>query len=55
MDTEPDIQRSYRRDLLGLGVNGAPCEVCGNHMHDHAWADLNPEGFVVNCSVMPST
>lgn len=45
-----DLLRSWRRDLLGLNENGSPCEVCGGHMHDHEWADLDPWGYVAACS-----
>jgi len=39
-----------REELQSLDKNGRPCEVCKQHMHDHEWAVLNVEGFVVNCS-----
>jgi hypothetical protein len=47
----PSIQRVYQRDLLGLDVDGRPCEACGRHMHTHEWADMDPWGYVVHCSI----
>lgn len=40
-----------REDLQGLDANGRPCEACGGHMHAHAWAILDEDGFVVECSM----
>lgn len=42
--------RVYRKDMVGLNKYGRPCEVCGEHMHSHEWADLGYSGFVINCS-----
>lgn len=44
------IHRVNQTQLLGLDVNGSPCEVCFSHMHAHVWADLDEDGFVVACS-----
>jgi hypothetical protein len=48
--SEPDIRRVRIRELNALDANGRPCEVCGGHMHDHLWADLDANGFAVACS-----
>ncbi len=50
---ENDVDRIYRRDLRGLDANGIRCEACGRHMHDHEWADLDLNGFVVSCVFSP--
>lgn len=50
--TEPKIERIFNKHLMTLDVNGSACEVCGRHMHAHAWADLNGFGIVVDCSFM---
>lgn len=47
---EYDVQRYPQQQLLGLSKNGRSCEVCGEHMHNHTWADLDTNGFVVACS-----
>lgn len=43
-------KRVYQNQLLGLDLNGSPCEVCFSHMHAHEWADMDDNGFVVACS-----
>jgi len=45
------IARIEQKDLLGLNENGSRCEVCGEHMHIHRWADMDANGFVVRCSI----
>lgn len=45
-----DIARVRIRELQALNANGRPCEICGGHMHDHLWADLDRAGFAVACS-----
>lgn len=37
-------------ELQALDPDGRDCEVCGEHMHEHEWAVLNPKGFAVFCS-----
>jgi len=43
-------QDSIRLDWAQLTGDDTPCDHCGGHLPDHAWADLDPEGHVVNCS-----
>jgi hypothetical protein len=47
---DESIRRIGLADLRGLAVDGRACEVCCGHMHDHQWADLDSNGFVVACS-----
>jgi hypothetical protein len=42
-------ERIYQDQLLGLDINGGPCEVCFSHMHAHKWVDLDEHGIVVSC------
>ena len=49
-EDESNIERIYQKDLVGLDYHGSPCENCGDHMHNHEWADMDIHGFVVNCS-----
>jgi hypothetical protein len=53
MSGDDSVLRQYQRDLIGLNKDGSPCEVCGKHMHDHEWADLDIKGYVVACSEQP--
>lgn len=48
---DTDYVRAYQEDLGGIPT--APCEVCGGDVRNHEWADMDPWGFVVNCSVQP--
>ena len=43
-----DVVRLYP-DLL-KACSASPCEVCGGHLPDHEWADLDPAGTVIDCS-----
>lgn len=36
-------------DLLAA-CSATACEQCGGHLPDHDWADLGPDGTVVDCS-----
>jgi hypothetical protein len=47
------VERFGRIWLLALDADGRACEVCGQHMHKHEWADMDPDGFVVACSEEP--
>jgi len=47
------VKRFGRIWLLALDADGRACEVCGQHMHKHEWADMDPDGFVVACSEEP--
>ena len=50
--TEPsDIACVGIRQLASLDINGRPCEICGQHMHEHDWADMDRNGFVVDCNL----
>ncbi len=49
-----DIVRVERMHLLALDPDGRPCEICGGHLHDHTWADLDGAGFAVACSEQPT-
>lgn len=39
------------QQLQGLDLNGRPCEQCGRAIQVHAWAALDAQGFVLNCSI----
>lgn len=44
-----DIRRLFTRDLIEFNYDGV-CEICEVSLSDHKWADLDINGFVVNCS-----
>lgn len=46
--TDNDIARVERRHLLHLQKDG---RACGRHMYDHEWADMDLNGFVVDCDL----
>jgi len=46
------VDRVYKKDLQALSPEGSPCEMCHEAMQEHEWADMDPQGFVVNCSNM---
>lgn len=45
-----DDGRVYANLLRGLQDDSACCDFCGGHLPDHEWADLAPDGTVVDCS-----
>lgn len=50
MSNEDEVVRIPQSQLLGLSHRGSLCEVCGEHMHTHEWADMDIAGYVVHCS-----
>jgi len=48
--TDVDSIRYFRSLLLTADGDFSCCEVCGGHLPDHDWADLNPDGTVIDCS-----
>lgn len=46
---QSDIRRIFRQDLQGLDRTGRECEVCHGHVPNHEWADMDVNGFIVNC------
>lgn len=42
-------ERIYNNQLCGLDLMGRECEVCHGHVPMHRWADLDVDGFIVNC------
>jgi hypothetical protein len=39
-------------DRQAFDEEGSPCEECGFRIPDHDWVDLDPNGFVFNCSIL---
>lgn len=46
---DPEIMRIFKADLQGLDKLGRECEVCSGHVPMHEWADMDRNGFIVNC------
>lgn len=47
------VVREYKQVLevaFPILENPSECEKCGKQLADHEWVDLNPDGFVVECS-----
>lgn len=44
-----DVERIYHNHLQGLRQDSI-CEACNNPIIAHEWADLDENGFAVNCS-----